>query len=192
MAGVQDHETVSIYPLDEQQREQLLTNASECVLNWSTRDGWPVGVVHAFYWKDGRVWITAGEHRHRIAAIRRDPRVSVVVSGAAAAPGKAPGGAITIKGRCVIHSDAETKAWFYPALANKVTGGDPTASAAFAHRLDSPLRVILEVVPEKWITFDGAKFGMDSAGLLPEDQKGTPLSSDAERLPRLIKERGLA
>ncbi|MFN0095706.1 MAG: pyridoxamine 5'-phosphate oxidase family protein [Dehalococcoidia bacterium] len=192
MSGVQDHETVSIYPLDDQQREALLTNASECVLNWSTRDGWPVGVVHAFYWGDGRVWITAGEHRHRIAAIKRDPRVSVVVSGAAAPAGKAPGGAITIKGRCVIHSDEETKAWFYPALANKVAGGNPEAAAAFAKRLDSPLRVILEVIPEKWITFDGAKFAMDSAGVLPEDQRGQPLSSDADRLPKLMKERGLS
>ena len=190
MAGVQDHETVSIYPLDEKQRNQLLTNAGECVLNWSTKDGWPVGVVHAFVWHEGRVWITAGEHRHRIAAIRRDPRVSVVVSGAVA-PGKGVAGAITIKGRCVIHSDAETKAWFYPALAGKVNG-DKAAAAAFEARLDSPLRVILEIIPEKWITFDVMKFGMDSAGALPDDQRGAPLSSDAERLPKLLKERGLA
>lgn len=191
MAGVQDHETVSIYPLDEKQREKLLSTATECVLNWSTSDGWPVGVVHSFVWKDGRVWITAAEHRHRIAAIKRDPRVSVVVSGTAVRDGGGPFGQVTIKGRALIHRDAETKAWFYPALANK-TSAEPAAAKAFEDRLDSPLRVILEVVPEKWITFDGAKFGADSAGVLPEDQKGAPLSSDKDRLPKLLKERGLA
>ena len=82
MAGAQDHETVSGYPLDDEQLESLLTNAGECALNWSTRDGWPVGVIHAFLWKDGRFWITCAVHRHRVAAIRRDPRVSVIVSGA--------------------------------------------------------------------------------------------------------------
>jgi general stress protein 26 len=191
MSGVEDHETVSIYPLTDQQQEQLLTNASECVLNWSTKDGWPVGVVHSFVWRDGRAWITCGEHRHRVAAIRRDPRVSVVVSGAATG-GRGPGGQITLKGRAVIHSDRETKDWFYKALAEKVAGVGTDGAKAFEKRLDSPLRIILEVIPEKRITFDGAKFGADSAGLLPDDQKGPPLSSDRDRLPRLMKERGLA
>ena len=191
MAGVEDHETVSIYPLSEEQIEQLMTNAPECALNWSTRDGWPVGVIHAFVWKDGRVWITAGGHRHRISALRRDPRCSVIVSGATA-PGRAPGGTATIKGRAIIHEDRETKDWFYPALAAKVSGAGSDAAKAFEERLDSPLRVIIEVVPEKWITFDGAKFGADTAGTLPDDQKGPPLSSDADRLPRELARRGLA
>jgi hypothetical protein len=53
------------------------------------------------------------------------------------------------------------------------------------------MRVILEVIPEKWITFDGMKFAADTAGTLPEDQKSPPLNSDAERLPRELKRRGL-
>ncbi len=190
MAGVMDHEQVSIYPLDEEQRERLLQQAGECILNWSTRDGWPVGVVHSFFWKDGSVWVTAGAHRHRISAIRRDPRVSVVVS-STAAPKANLAGTITIKGRCVIHEDRETKDWFYPAFAGQ-GNADPDAAAAFVKRLDSPMRVILEVIPEKWITFDGMKFAADTAGTLPEDQKSPPLNSDAERLPRELKRRGLA
>jgi len=54
------------------------------------------------------------------------------------------------------------------------------------------MRVILEIIPEKWITFDGMKFAADTAGTLPEDQKGPALNSDAERLPRELKRRGLA
>ena len=72
-------------------------------------------MIHAFVWRDGRGWITCGVHRHRVSAIRRDPRCSLVVSGIAAPDG--PNGAITIKGRAIIHDDQETKDWFYPALA---------------------------------------------------------------------------
>ena len=193
MPGVEDHETVSIYPLDDQQLESLLTHAPECTFNWGTRDGWPMGVIMSFLWKDGRFWITAGAHRHRISAVRRDPRVSVVVSGASAPAGSgAPGGAATAKGRCVIHEDRETKDWFYPEFAAKLNPTNPEAAAAFVKTLDSPLRVVIEVIPEKWILFDGAKFGADAMGVLPDDQKGPMLSADAERMPRELARRGLS
>ena len=104
MSGVEDHETVSIYPFDEDQIDELMTNAGEFTFNWGTQHGWPVGVIMSFLWNNGSVWVTAGAHRHRISAIRRDPRVSVVVSGAAAQhlPGS-PAGAITIKG-CLLYT----------------------------------------------------------------------------------------
>ena len=193
MAGAQDHETVSGYPLDDEQLESLLTNAGECALNWSTRDGWPVGVIHAFLWKDGRFWITCAVHRHRVAAIRRDPRVSVIVSGASCPPGSgAPGGAATAKGRCIIHDDQETKDWFYPEFSAKLNPTNPEAAAAFVERLDSPLRVVLEVVPEKWILFDGGKMAKDTAGTLTDEERGPLLSADAERMPRELAKLGLS
>ena len=39
-----DHEIVSIYAYGSDQIDRLMTEASECVLMWGTRDGWPVGV----------------------------------------------------------------------------------------------------------------------------------------------------
>ena len=192
MSGADDHETVSIYPFSEQQINELMTKAGECTFNWGTIDGWPVGVIMSFLWKNGSVWVTAGAHRHRISAIRRDPRVSIVVSGAAAQhlPGS-PAGAITIKGRAVIHEDRSVKDWFYPEFSGK---GNPDAAAAqaFADRLDSPLRVVIEVIPEKWITFDAAKFGADAMGVLSDDQKGPMLSADSERMPAELKRRGIS
>lgn len=190
MAVTQDHEQVSQYPLDATQLEQLLTNASECVLMWATKDGWPVGVIHSMLWKDGRFWLTVAAHRHRSAALRRDPRCSVSVSGTAAPAGSAPAGSATAKGRCVIHEDQETKDWFYPEFAAKMSP-DPAAAKAFQALLDSPLRLVLEIVPEKWITFDLAKMGRDAAGVLTDEERGPLLSSDAERMPREMKARGL-
>jgi len=192
-----DHEQVSIYPFSDEKREELLSKARECVFNWTTKDGWAVGVVHAFVWRDGRAWITCGRHRHRVAALRRDPRCSVVVSGMAAPDG--PNGAITIKGRAIIHDDEATKRWFYPALARGPygTGGRPltpeqeVAAQAFEERLDSPLRVVIEIVPEKWIMLDSDKMARDTAGVLTDEERGPALESDASRMPKELQRLGL-
>ncbi|MBM4204727.1 MAG: hypothetical protein FJ194_11335 [Gammaproteobacteria bacterium] len=192
-----DHEQVSIYPFAPEKREELLSKARECVFNWTTKDGWAVGVVHAFVWAKGRAWITCGVHRHRVAALSRDPRCSVVVSGIAAPDG--PNGAITIKGRAIIHDDEETKRWFYPALARGPygrNGGTMTpdaeaAAKAFEERLDSPLRVIIEIVPVKFIELDSDKMAKDTAGQLSDEERGPLLEADAERMPRELKRLGI-
>jgi len=186
---IHNYEQVSVYGLDDADREALLTAAGECVFNWSTKDGWPVGVIMPFLWRDGKLWLTAGAHRHRIEAIRRNSRVSVVVTSTGTPLG--PSKTITVKGRVRVREDAETKRWFYPALASMIQRGDPVQSRAFAEFLDSPLRVILEVTPEKWITYDGAKMALDSAGKLPPEKKTKPASSDTERLAAELKRRGM-
>lgn len=193
-----EHEVVSIYPFTSDQREELLTKARECVFNWSTKDGWPVGVVHAFVWRNGSGWITCGAHRHRVSAIRRDPRCSVVVSGVSAPDG--PNGAITFKGRAIIHDDEDTKKWFYPALARGPYGGfegsltaeEEEAASAFETRLDSPLRVIIEIVPEKWIMLDSDKMAKDTMGELTDEERGPLLEADSVRMPAEMKRRGLS
>ena len=192
MAGISNHEIVSVYPFDETQIEAMMTDAGECVLMWATQDSWPVGVYHSFVWKDGRIWITFAAHRHRTAAMRRNPKVSVAVSGIACRTAGSPRGSITVKGRAVIHEDQETKDWFYPALAAKSQPDNLEAAKDFELRLDSPLRVVLEVIPEKWITFDSAKSAADVAGVLSDDERGRRLESDAVRYERELKRRGLA
>lgn len=187
--AIQDYEAVSTYPLDPPVLEQLLVNQRELVLMWSTKDGWPIGVIMSYIWKDGRFWVTLGAHRHRVAAIRREPRVSVCVTSTGTALGG--GKTATAKGRAIVHEDRETKDWFYPAFSGHLNP-DPNAAAAFATMLDSPVRVVVEIVPEKWITYDGAKMFADAAGQLPEEARGPRLSSDAVRLPAELKRRGLA
>ena len=186
---VHDYEQVSVYGLDDGTREELLQTHAECTFNWSTRDGWPVGVIMSYLWQDGRFWLTAGAHRHRIEAVTRDPRVSIVVTSPGTKLG--PGKSLTAKGRCIVHEDYATKRWFYPDFARHLYP-DASAAAKFAAFLDSPLRVVLEVVPEKWISYDGAKMFLDSAGKLPPEKRRAPKSSDAVRLRAELAKRGLA
>ena len=69
---------------------------------------------------------------------------------------------LTYKGQCTVHEDATTKAWFYEALAAAVRPGDPDAQAAFVQHLDSPRRVVFEVVPEGRIGFDSTRMWRDT------------------------------
>jgi general stress protein 26 len=155
-----NYEDVTVYALEDPILEQILTKQNECSFLWGTRDHWPMGVIMNYVWHEGKFWLTATSQRARIHAIRRDPRVSIVVSSSGLDIG--PGRSITIKGRVEIHDDAETKAWFYPSLAKHIFPDSDDLQQTFVKNLDSDRRVVLEVVPEKWITFDATKMMIDS------------------------------
>ena len=194
MAKTDDHEIVSIYPFSDEEVETLMTHAGEAVLMWATKDGWPVGVTHAFVWHDGRIWLTFAEHRHRAAAIRRDNRVSVNVSSTSYGPGvpaDAPHGAITFKGTGEFFSDDETKAWFYPALSKKVNPDSADGEAFFNRLLDTPLRTILAVTPVKRIMYNAGLANRHMAGTVEEEELGERLESDRVRMNRAREARGL-
>ena len=186
-----DHEIVSIYGFSKDQIDKLMTDTIECNLMWSTKDGWPVGVIHSFVWHEDKIWLTFSAHRHRAQAIKRDNRVSVTVTSTAAITKDCPQGSATIKGRGFFHDDDETKSWFYRALSKKVSPNNQAGEDNFYAVLDSPLRVILEIVPEKWITFDANKSARDMAGKLPESEKTPRLSSDSVRMNKERNKRGL-
>lgn len=190
MSEPHNYEMVSIYRLDPDVQEELLSTSRECVFNWCTRDQWPMGVIMSCLWNDGRMWLTAGAHRHRISAVRRNPQVSIVIT----STGTHLGGAktVTIKGLCTIHEDEETKKWFYPAFSAHLNPGAEERASAFQEMLDSPLRVVLEVVPEKFITYDGVKMAQHTAGKLDESALGAPGEADTERLQRELKRRGMS
>ena len=195
MAKVQtnDHEMVSIYPFTDEEVDQMMTNAQECVLMWGTKDGWPVGVTHAYVWHDGKIWITFAAHRHRAAAIRRDNRVSVNVSskGYAVPNDELPSGAITFKGHAEFFDDDETKHWFYGALSKKLNPDSPEGEEFFYNLLNSPLRTIIAVTPTKKIMYNGATAGKHMAGTATEDELGERLESDLVRMNKERAARGL-
>ena len=153
--AARDWEDVRSYTLEEQQEVELLERQTECTFIWLGKDGYPMGVVMNYLALDGRFWLTATAGRPRIAAVRRDPRVSIAITSKGS--GITVSKSLTYKGSCVVHDDDDTKAWFYPAFAARLRPDDPEKAASFAAHLDSPGRVVLEIVPERRIGFDSAK-----------------------------------
>jgi general stress protein 26 len=153
---MKDYEEVSDLMLSEADQEKLLREQNECVFMWRRSDGWPVGVVMSYVWRERKLWLTASSQRPRVSAVRRDGRVSVAVSSAGT---RMPPATMTIIGRCEILKDPETKRWFYPALAAALIPGNQKQQAGFVAMLDSPRRIVMCVTPEHFITFDGRKMG---------------------------------
>jgi general stress protein 26 len=150
---LQGYEDVTLYQLSDEREQELLDKQVECNFIWTNKEGHGIGVIMNYVARNGSIWVTATSQRARVKALRRDPRASVVISSMGTDMG--PGKTVTYKGRVIIHEDQETKDWFYPAMAEIITPYPaPTVEAAMQH-LDTPLRVILELVPEKAIKFDG-------------------------------------
>jgi nitroimidazol reductase NimA-like FMN-containing flavoprotein (pyridoxamine 5'-phosphate oxidase superfamily) len=147
-----NYEDLSSYVLTAEREREMLDHQTECTFMWTTKAGEPVGVIMNFVHRDGRFWLTSAEQRKRVAAVRRDPRVAITITSKGS--GVATGRSVTYKGTAVIREDEATKAWFYPALAERVRPGEPDKQAAFARFLDSPHRVILEIEPTGRIGFD--------------------------------------
>jgi hypothetical protein len=156
-----NYEDVTVFGLDEDTEEQLLLGHNECTFIWSNSEGWPVGVIMSYVWRRGSFWLTASGQRKRIAAVRRDPRVSIVVTSTGSPLPRNK--AITWKGTCTVLDDQETKEWFFPELAAALRPDDPKAAELFVQFLDSPRRVILRVDPVQRIGYDGAKMAKYTA-----------------------------
>ena len=141
--------------LDAGQLGTLVGDRGECVFTWSTREGYPVGVVVAYVYRDGTFWTTCAGHKKRLRALRARPKAAVVIS--------MDGHTATFKGDCVIHGrddddwDQLTR-WLYPALA----GVDPDSGDAFARGLlrflDAPHQAIIETPASLIVSFKSGKF----------------------------------
>lgn len=162
-SGKVNYDDVSTYPLEQSKIERLCQLQSECAVLWSTSDGWPVGVMHRFVYHDGKFWVTCARHRKRVPALRKRDKSAVIVSSEGTPLGSDQ--TMTVKCRAIVHDDDQAlKNWYYPALAMKLNEGDPGRAAAFQNFLDTPTRVIIELVPDKWITYDGVKLAAHVAG----------------------------
>ncbi len=150
--NVENYDDVTMYGLTPERLEDLLLKQNELTFIWTNNAGHGMGVTMSYIWRHGRIWCTATEQRARMKALARDPRCSVVISSAGTDTDVSQ--SITFKGEAILHKDQATKDWFYPDFARHANSPAPTP-AAFVAFLDTPLRVIIEVVPEKSITFDG-------------------------------------
>ena len=160
-------EDVRSYTLDSDDELELLAAQTECTLIWAGKEGWPMGVIVNFIHRDGRFWLTASEERPRIASIRKDPRVSIAVTSKGSTVKERR--SITYKCMAEVHTDRETLDWVLPEFAAAMRPGEPEKAEAFRQMLDSPERVVLELVPVTRIGFDSAKMWKASEAARPSD-----------------------
>jgi general stress protein 26 len=160
---VESYEDVSTFHLANEREVTLLATQTECCFMWTTREGDPVGVIMNFVAHDGRFWLTCTRRRKRVAAMEARPRVAIAISSRGTQIGISQ--AVTYKGTARIHDDEATKAWMYAALAAKVRPDSEAKQAAFVAHLDTPGRVVIEIVPDTRIGFDSeAMFAGSPAG----------------------------
>jgi hypothetical protein len=155
-----DYEDLSTCGLDDAQRAALVGGGGECVFSWTTADGFPVGVVVAYLYRDGTFWTTCARHRKRVAALRKRPQSAIVVN--------RQGVTASFKGTSVIHEPGEDgwdelAGWFYGALSGTVVDPRNASAQSFQTLLDSPNRVIIETPARLVIDFDTAKFARITA-----------------------------
>lgn len=150
-----DYEDLTAMRLDDEALAGLLNTGGECVFNWTTRDGFPVGVVVAFVHRDGKIFTTCAERRKRVPALRARPQSGIVINNA--------GKTATFKGESIVHAPGddgfdELKTWFYATLSRLDQAPDDAYRQSFAKFLDSPHRVIIETDARLVVAFDTVKF----------------------------------
>ena len=170
---ITNYEDVTVYGLDADTEVLLLAQQKELTFCWTTKDGSPMASILSYFYADGKFWMTSAAHRKRVPAIRRDPRVALVIKSANLPMGGSR--TVTYKGTARVLDDVDTKKWFYRALAERLyeTFGENRVKE-FAMMLDSPDRIIIEVTPGLRVGYDGAKMGAATtksreAGILKVD-----------------------
>ena len=166
-----DWEDVRAYTLDEAAEQELLERQTECTFIWVGKDGHPMGVVMNYMFRRGSFWLTATEQRPRIAAVRRDPRVSISITSKGS--GITPSRSLSYKCLGTVHDDDETRSWFVPEFARVLRPESEQSAASFAAHLDSPGRVVLELRPLVRIGFDRANMLKAAPSAAPPDAGAT-------------------
>jgi hypothetical protein len=150
-----DYEDLTSMKLEDAALTELLDAGGECVFNWTTREGYPVGVVVAFVFHDGKFFTTCAERRKRVPALRSRPQSGIVINNG--------GRTATFKGDSIVHANGDPgfddlKGWFYRKLSRLDAKPDDAYRQSFAKFLDSPHRVIIETDAQLVVAFDTAKF----------------------------------
>lgn len=150
-----NYDNVRGYTLEDDDQEALILAQNECTFMWSTREGWPVGVIMSYVWDQGCFWLSVSSLRVRVQAVERDPRVSISITSKGA--DHPAGRSLTLKGTCEVLSDEATINWFLPKLAQRLRPGDAEAQRLFVQLNNTPNRRVLKVTPLKRIGYDGQK-----------------------------------
>jgi hypothetical protein len=153
--AISDYEDLTGMQLSEEVLEAFVQRGGECIFSWTNKAGYPVGVVVAYVWRDGKFWTTCAERRARVPALRVRPQSGVVINRDRMTA--------SYRGDSIVHTHDdddwdEVKTWFYAALSGTEQRPDDLGARNFEKFLDSPHRVIIETEANLVVSFDVAKF----------------------------------
>ena len=141
--------------------EQILQTQRECTMIWNTRDGNSAGTMVSFVWHKGSVWIGGPRALPRMAAIRRNPNMCIVVSVLGTGLGRDR--CISMRGKCTVHEDRAVHEEMAPLLMRKL--GTYDLERRTAGMVAESSLVWLEIRPERLSTSDWNDLMMQSLGL---------------------------
>ena len=160
-----DYEVLTSMRLDDDSLRALVEPGGECIFNWTTTDGYPVGVVVAYVYRHGKFWTTCAVRRKRVPALRKRPQSGIVIN--------RKGKTASYKGDSIVHAPGddgfqELKTWLYAALSGVDLAPEDAYRRSFAKFLDSPHRVIIETDARLVVAFDTARFAAFTAEAIAE------------------------
>ncbi len=164
-----DYEDLTTMRLDDESLRALVEPGGECIFNWTTTDGYPVGVVVAYVYRNGKFWTTCAARRKRVPALRKRPQSGIVIN--------RNGKTASYKGDSMVHANGdagfeELKTWFYATLSGVAAAPEDEYRRAFAKFLDSPHRVIIETDARLVVAFDTARFAAFTNEAIAKGQGG--------------------
>lgn len=154
---IQSLESVSSFKLSDAAREELFAAQHQCTVNWTTRDGFPMGMPHTFVWSEGRFWVHTTTRRPRVRALSDRPKSCIVVS--ALGTGLPAGMASAKTHATVHHGDRDLVRWILPRFWDRagMTPQDETAEEQLWRLFDTPGRVVIEFDPIDILTWSAVE-----------------------------------
>ena len=146
------------YPLESEEFEMLLRENAYCEMGHVNGRGYPVVTPMFYVIKDDHIMMSSiKEYRHKVGHLTKNPKMSVSIhnDGTNVRHQKA----ILVMGQAVIHDDDELMREIHWKIIDKYVlelTTDEERAAVF-EAVHTPLRCIIEVIPEKILTWDLGK-----------------------------------
>jgi hypothetical protein len=172
-----DHtsENLTDYWLEPADLARLLETQNECTFMWTNRAGQPFGVVMSYFSgtapdtlgvpTDESLWLTCAAARARVPAVRRTGYAAITVTGRGSEVGS--GRTASFRGPCHVHDDRAIRDWMLPRLAHHLRPDSVDGAHAMLAHLDTPNRVVLQLIPEFRLDFDSTKMWVTAQDAAP-------------------------
>lgn len=142
--------------MTEAEIRTFLESARTIILTTIGPDGVPDPVAMWFVLRDGEIWMRTYAKSQKVANVRRDPRVAVLVE---TGDRYAELRGVQVSGRLELSDDLDVICDIAAALLVKYEGLDPAhvEAAREAYRPTAVKQVAMRLVPERTVSWDHAK-----------------------------------